>query len=138
MVWGRLGVVAGAALLAGGVGCGGGGTGAIPGVDGGAADSGIPLSTSGCPDLFDQDKVRSYSIEIDPVEWQNMVDEFNNLNALLTDENWGAFHPAVLRVFEQKWQSLPRFQRTRGVLRMLALWVSHAYQEEHRKAASEP
>ena len=48
------------------------------------------------------------------------------------------FHPAVLRVFEQKWQSLPRFQRTRGVLRMLALWVSHAYQEEHRKAAREP
>jgi hypothetical protein len=48
------------------------------------------------------------------------------------------FHPAVLRVFEQKWQSLPRFQRTRGVLRMLALWVSHAYQEEHRKASREP
>ena len=48
------------------------------------------------------------------------------------------FHPTVLRVFEQKWQSLPRFQRTRGVLRMLALWVAHAYQEEHRKAAREP
>ena len=48
------------------------------------------------------------------------------------------FHPVVLSVFEQKWQSLPRFQRTRGVLRMLALWVSHAYQEEHRKATREP
>ena len=48
------------------------------------------------------------------------------------------FHPAVLRVFEQKWQSLPRFQRTRGILRMLALWVSHAYREEHRKASREP
>ena len=48
------------------------------------------------------------------------------------------FHPAVLRVFEAKWSSIPRFQRTRGVLRMLALWVSHAFQEEHRKAAREP
>jgi hypothetical protein len=37
------------------------------------------------------------------------------------------FHPALLSVFERKWQSLPRFQRTRGVLRLLALWVSHAY-----------
>ena len=48
------------------------------------------------------------------------------------------FHPSVLSVFERKWQSLPRFQRTRGVLRLLALWVSHAFQEEHRKAAREP
>jgi predicted AAA+ superfamily ATPase len=48
------------------------------------------------------------------------------------------FHPSVLSVFQRKWQSLPRFQRTRGVLRMLALWVAHAYQEEHRKAAREP
>lgn len=48
------------------------------------------------------------------------------------------FHPSVLSVFERKWQSLPRFQRTRGILRLLALWVSHAYQEEHRKAMREP
>ena len=26
------------------------------------------------------------------------------------------FHPAVISVFERKWQSLPRFQQTRGVL----------------------
>jgi hypothetical protein len=38
------------------------------------------------------------------------------------------FHPAVLSVFERKWQALPRFQRTRGVLRLLALWVARAYQ----------
>jgi hypothetical protein len=44
------------------------------------------------------------------------------------------FHPAVLSVFERKWQSLRRFQRTRGILRLLALWVQHAYQEEHRRA----
>jgi hypothetical protein len=48
------------------------------------------------------------------------------------------FHPSVLSVFERKWQSLPRFQRTRGVLRLLALWVAHAYQDEHRKAMKEP
>ncbi|MCA9067325.1 MAG: ATP-binding protein [Planctomycetaceae bacterium] len=48
------------------------------------------------------------------------------------------FHPSVLSVFERKWQSLPRFQRTRGILRLLALWVAHAYQDEHRKAMKEP
>ena len=48
------------------------------------------------------------------------------------------FHPSVLSVFERKWQSLPRFQRTRGVLCLLALWVAHAAQEEYRKATREP
>ncbi len=47
------------------------------------------------------------------------------------------FHPSVGLVFERKWQSLPRFQRTRGVLRLLALWVAHNYQEEHRKDTKE-
>jgi len=42
------------------------------------------------------------------------------------------FHPTVLWVFERKWQALPRFQRTRGVLRLLALWVSIAYQEGYK------
>ena len=44
------------------------------------------------------------------------------------------FHPTVLNVFEQKWQELPRFQRTRGILRLLALWVSNAYQEGFKGA----
>ena len=44
------------------------------------------------------------------------------------------FHPMVLSVFERKWQALPRFQRTRGILRLLALWVSHAYQEGFKGA----
>ncbi|QEH31802.1 hypothetical protein OJF2_02670 [Aquisphaera giovannonii] len=48
------------------------------------------------------------------------------------------FHPSVISVFERKWQTLPRFQRTRGVLRLLALWIAWAYREEHRKAANEP
>ena len=29
------------------------------------------------------------------------------------------FHPSVLSVFERKWQALPRFQQTRGILRLL-------------------
>ena len=37
------------------------------------------------------------------------------------------FHPMVLSVFERKWQELPSFQQTRGILRLLALWVSRAY-----------
>lgn len=48
------------------------------------------------------------------------------------------FHPSVISVFERKWQSLPRFQRTRGILRLLALWVSKAYREGYDKVTGEP
>lgn len=48
------------------------------------------------------------------------------------------FHPALLSVFERKWQSLPRFQRTRGVLRLLALWVSQAYESGYRGGHKDP
>jgi Protein of unknown function (DUF499) len=48
------------------------------------------------------------------------------------------FHPSVLSVFERKWQALPRFQRTRGVLRLLALWVSKAYQAGYKGAHRDP
>ncbi len=48
------------------------------------------------------------------------------------------FHPMVLSVFERKWQGLPRFQRTRGILRLLALWVSHAYQQGFKGAHKDP
>lgn len=48
------------------------------------------------------------------------------------------FHPMVLSVFERKWQALPRFQQTRGVLRLLALWVSAAYQEGYRGVQKDP
>jgi hypothetical protein len=44
------------------------------------------------------------------------------------------FHPSVISVFERKWQALPRFQRTRGILRLLALWVSKAYAEGYKGA----
>jgi hypothetical protein len=48
------------------------------------------------------------------------------------------FHPMVLSVFERKWQALPRFQQTRGVLRLLALWVSSAYQEGYKGSQKDP
>jgi hypothetical protein len=48
------------------------------------------------------------------------------------------FHPMVLSVFERKWQELPRFQQTRGILRLLALWVSHAFQKGFKGALNEP
>lgn len=48
------------------------------------------------------------------------------------------FHPMVFSVFERKWQALPRFQRTRGILRLLALWVSHAYQQGFKGARKDP
>jgi predicted AAA+ superfamily ATPase len=48
------------------------------------------------------------------------------------------FHPALLSVFERKWQSLPRFQKTRGVLRLLALWVSRADVKGYRGAQKDP
>ncbi|HOU14887.1 MAG TPA: DUF499 domain-containing protein [Anaerolineae bacterium] len=48
------------------------------------------------------------------------------------------FHPLALSVFERKWQSLPRFQRTRGVLRLLALWIARAYQAGYTGAHRDP
>jgi hypothetical protein len=48
------------------------------------------------------------------------------------------FHPTVLSVFERKWQGLPRFQQTRGVLRLLALWVSKAYTDGFKGANKDP
>ena len=48
------------------------------------------------------------------------------------------FHPALLSVFERKWQTMPRFQRTRGILRMLALWIAYTYQEDHKRTYRDP
>jgi hypothetical protein len=48
------------------------------------------------------------------------------------------FHPTLLSVFERKWQALPRFQQTRGILRLLALWVSNAYDAGFKGAHKDP
>lgn len=47
------------------------------------------------------------------------------------------FHPTVLSVFERKWRGLPHFQQTRGILRLLALWVSKAYQDGYKGSHSD-
>jgi len=47
-------------------------------------------------------------------------------------------HPMVISVFERKWQTLPRFQQTRGILRLLALWVARAYQDGYKGARRDP
>lgn len=36
------------------------------------------------------------------------------------------FHPSVISVFERKWRAVGNFQQTRGVLRMLGLWIAKA------------
>ena len=48
------------------------------------------------------------------------------------------FHPTVLSVFERKWQALPGFQRTRGILRLLAQWVSITYEQGFQGAHADP
>lgn len=48
------------------------------------------------------------------------------------------FHPLTISVFKRKWQSLPRFQRTRGALRLLALWVSEAFRDGWSGAHRDP
>jgi len=48
------------------------------------------------------------------------------------------FHPTLISVFERKWQALPRFQQTRGVLRLLALWIANAFKADHLKARKDP
>lgn len=48
------------------------------------------------------------------------------------------FHPALISVFERKWQALHRFQQTRGMLRLLALWVSHAFHSGFKGAHKDP
>ncbi len=59
-------------------------------------------------------------------------------NARAAFEATYPFHPMVLSVFERKWQALPRFQQTRGILRLLALWTSSAYREGYEGAHRDP
>lgn len=48
------------------------------------------------------------------------------------------FHPMTISVFKRKWQTLPRFQRTRGVLRLLGLWASKAFRDGWTGAHHDP
>jgi len=72
-------------------------------------------------------------------EYVQWIDEhkahlnFNTETARQQFESSYPFHPAVLSLFERKWQALPRFQQTRGVLRLLALWVAKAYNDGYKR-----
>ncbi|MCI0388707.1 MAG: DUF499 domain-containing protein [Acidobacteria bacterium] len=59
-------------------------------------------------------------------------------NARAAFEATYPFHPMVLSVFARKWQTLPRFQQTRGILRLLALWVSSGYRAGYEGAHRDP
>lgn len=48
------------------------------------------------------------------------------------------FHPDLINVLYQKWGSLPRFQRTRGVLRLLALVVNKAFAQKSLSPMIQP
>lgn len=72
---------------------------------------------------------RDHAAELANVSAETVLDDFKAAYP---------FHPSVISVFTRKWQSLPRFQRTRGVLRLLALWVSRAYSEGYGRASGEP
>jgi len=72
------------------------------------------------------------------VEHKQQMGNFPVEDARAQFEATYPFHPTVLSVFERKWQQLPRFQRTRGVLRLLALWVSRAYKDGWEGAHRDP
>jgi len=69
---------------------------------------------------------------------QQIPQWFSIDHARETFESTYPFHPAVLSVFERKWQGMPRFQQTRGILRLLALWVSDAYHKGFKGAQEDP
>jgi hypothetical protein len=48
------------------------------------------------------------------------------------------FHPELVEILYERWGSLPRFQRTRGVLRLLALVVGDLYRKGHKGAFIQP
>jgi hypothetical protein len=52
-----------------------------------------------CSDLFDQDTVRTYSIDIDPAEWNSVMGEFYDLATLLAKGNdFVVRHPVVFHL----------------------------------------
>ncbi|MDR1924760.1 MAG: DUF499 domain-containing protein [Planctomycetaceae bacterium] len=69
---------------------------------------------------------------------QQIPQEFPADDAVRQFESSYPFHPTVISLFERKWQAISRFQRTRGVLRLLALWVADAYQKGFKHNQADP
>jgi hypothetical protein len=72
------------------------------------------------------------------IEHRQMVGDFDPDSAREQFLASYPIHPALLSVFERKWQSVHRFQKTRGVLRLLALWVSQAYIRGYKGVHHDP
>lgn len=72
------------------------------------------------------------------IEHRNLIGDFPVDRAREAFMASYPFHPTLISVFERKWQSLPRFQQTRGILRLLALWISNVYREGYKKAGGDP
>lgn len=60
--------------------------------------------------------------------------EFPFDNAQQEFETTYPFHPTVISLFQRKWRSLPQFQQTRGILRLLAQWVAEAFTDNYKQA----
>ncbi len=72
---------------------GAGGTGAsIVGGTGGSV-SGPPLIADGCADVFDDNNLQEFSVDISDAEWQAMEAEFQNLAALESGQDFTVYHP---------------------------------------------
>jgi len=72
-------VAASASLLVSFAGCGGSGTKDIsPGGTGGGGGPAVTRDPHGCPDLFAQDRLPTYDVELSAEEWAKLQDEFHN------------------------------------------------------------
>ena len=81
-------------------GCGGDSQGSSPqtGVGGTGGTSGVS-GALGCSDLFDQNTVRTYSIDITPDEWSSIQAEFANVATLVVQGNdFATWHPIVFHM----------------------------------------
>jgi len=71
----------------------GGGTGGDPGT---AGTGGAVTIQPGCADLFADGPPQTFSIEISDAEWQAMDDEFHNVAALESGQDFTVYHPIVM------------------------------------------
>ena len=87
-------------LVGGGGGTGGGNAGLSSGAGGAFVDASAPIGGGpACSDLFDQDMVRTYSIDIDPSEWASVMSEFNQVATLTASGNdFVVRHPVVFHL----------------------------------------
>jgi hypothetical protein len=86
-VWGVVAAVAAFAAC-------GGGSSPVP-------DGGAPIG-NGCADLFSEDTVHTYAIDIDAAEWQSLDAEFHDVAALQASGNeFATYHPIVFHLDQE-------------------------------------